>query len=156
MPSLWSLFAAAVAIFAVCFWWITRSGDRKERPFTPINAKQHFEYRTGAVWGHLPIRDLKPISFEQLRLLSACNREWILVNVQSGPLLAPNEVAGIFVLSVSPGELPEVLRWLPDDRAVAFHGVAESSFALIESSCCMNSPKPRCILADLPRNLEIR
>jgi hypothetical protein len=156
MPSFWVLLAAAAALFGICLWWIRRLGFRRAGLFTAIRPKQRFDRRHGTRGGHLPIRSLMSISFEELRLLGQCNHDCILVDIRSKPLTEPVEVAGVFVISISPSELPEVLRWLPADRAIAFHGVSDSSFALIESSVCMDSAEPRCILEDLPSSLEIK
>ena len=156
MPSFWSLLVAGAAISGMCLWWTKGSAVGKVNLVAAFRATPRFQSRSGAVDNPLPIRTLQSISFEELRLLTECNHECILVNVRSDPLLEPTDIAGIFVLSIGPSELREVLRWLPADRAVAFHGVSDSSFALIESSECMNSPEPRCILEDLPGNLETK
>jgi hypothetical protein len=156
MPSFWSLIVASATLLGLCLWWVSRSSARWTGRSRAVRSKPPVVCLSRLAAGHLPIRELRSISFEELRLLGQCDHDCILVNVHSDPVEEPGEVAGIFVITISPSELPEVLRWLPADRTVAFHGVSASSFALIESSVCMDSPEPRCILENLPANLEIR
>jgi len=156
MPSFWITLAAGSAIFAVCLWWVRRPQAGSERFHTPIVWEATPQSLGGSSQNNNRHRGLKSISFAELRLLRECDHGCILVDIRSNSLAEPADLAGIFVVPISPRELPDVLGWLPVDRVVAFHGVSHSSFALIEASECMNSVEPRCLLRDLPDYREAK
>jgi hypothetical protein len=156
MPSFSLLLAAAAAISLFCLWWITRSSAPGAHFYTPIQPKPIAQLQDSSEEVRLPAGILRPISFTEFLSRSECSHECILVEIGSEPQLELISVPGVFVFPVSPSELPEVLRWLPSDKVVAFYGVSESSCALIEASSCMESPAPRFVLRNLPDRLEVR
>lgn len=155
MHSFRILMLAAAAMTSLCVWWIRRPAAKRRIPFTRIESNPDLGCRQGSSVGGSKAGELRAISAAELRLLAGRDGNFILVDVAPDSLLTFAGHAGTFVISIAPGELPAVLRWLPADRAVVFRGVSESARALIEQSACMDSSKPRCVLSDLPVALEV-
>jgi hypothetical protein len=150
MHSFWTLLIAAVAMAALCTWWLRRPAAKGKTLYTPIEASPEAEQRVAASRPLATIGELRMITAAELPAVAERDRNFIVVDVVSEGLSTFAGLAGTFMLSIAPGELPMVLDWLPPERAVIFRGVSDSARALIAQSGCMASPKPRCILRDLP------
>jgi hypothetical protein len=155
MHSFWTLLLAAAAILGLCVWWIRRPLVKARIRFTRIEPNPDSESRQSTIPSGSKAGALTTITAGELRSSSALDRDYILVDVVSGGLPTFSGDARTFVLSITPVELPRVLRWLPADRAVVFRGVSETARALIEGSPCMASSKPRCVVRDLPLQMEV-
>lgn len=155
MHSFWLLLVAPAAIFGACIWRIFRPTVKGKISSVRIEPSLGFECRQTASRRNSKGGALTTISAEELRLLADRNGNYILVEVACEGQSTFAGHAGIFVLSITPGELPGVLEWLPADRAVVFRGVSDAARGMIEQSVCMASPKPRCVLSDLPVAMEV-
>ncbi len=153
MHPFWILPVAATAIIGSCVWWMRRPAVKNRS--TRIEPNLDTECGQSTRRRNSKPGTLKAISAEEMRSLAGPDRNYILVDVASDGLSTFAGNASTFVLSITAGELPGVLQWLPADRTVVFSGVSDSARALIEESACMASSKPRCVLSDLPVAMEV-
>jgi hypothetical protein len=72
--------------------------------------------------------------------------ELIVIDLRADSQLAPFPLPAADVLCIGPGELAEMLEWLPGDRSAAFYGVSDLSFSMIQASPCMCGSAPLYVL----------
>lgn len=137
MNVLWLLLALSLAVVVYAAWEILRFFGRTARAHRmPSVAAAHQ-------------RTIRWISTEELAAVLAHSDEIVVVDLQSD--LRPGRplpVPVAHVLPVRPGELTEILEWLPANRSAVFCGVSGLSTLLIQTSSCMNGNAPLYFLSE--------
>lgn len=101
-------------------------------------------------------RPLKWISLKEFVLLLQQNpRDFIVIDLGTEASLFTFPVPDVFVLTVAPSELLEMLERLPSDRSVVFYGRFAFGIARIQMSSPIEGSAPLYFLKDSLDRLEV-
>jgi len=146
---LWALllFAVAFCLYtAVKFLGCLRSpADGKLKPSWS---------RVQSATAGQPRRRLQWISHRDCASLFAKSSDLIVIDLRPGNRHGGFPIPGPSVMSVHPGELSEILEWLPPERCAVFYGASALCISLIQTSPCMRGSAPVYLLADNPDEME--
>jgi hypothetical protein len=149
MVFLWTLILAALAIVlytAIKFQRYVSS--RASGKLQPSNSRLR-----SAATGQ-PRRCLQWISLRDCASILAEAGDLIVVDLRPDSRRKGFPIAGPSIMSVHPGELSEVLEWLPPERGAIFYGASALCISLIQTSPCMRGSAPVYLLADDPAGME--
>jgi hypothetical protein len=149
MIFLWALLALVLAFIlytAAQFW-------RYIRPRAGGKLQPCYSRLQGATAGQ-PRRRLQWISIRDCASILARTRDLIVIDLRPEGRRSPLPIAAPSMMSVHPGELSEVLEWLPPERSAIFYGASVLCISLIQASPCMRGTAPVYLLAEDPAGVE--
>jgi hypothetical protein len=149
MVFLWALLVFVLAFIlytAMQFWRYIRSraGGKEQPSWSRLQSAAAGQPRRPLEW--ISIRDCAPI------LANA--GDLIVIDLRPESRRTAFPIAGPSIMSVHPGELSEVLEWLPPERSAIFYGASALCISLIQTSPCMRGFAPVYLLADDPAGME--
>ncbi|HTW50025.1 MAG TPA: hypothetical protein VMD92_18855 [Acidobacteriaceae bacterium] len=149
MVFLWALLLAALAFVlytAIQFqrYVSLRATGRMQPSFSRLQSAAASQPRRRLQW--VSLRDCASILAEAGDL--------IVIDLRPESRRTAFPIAGPSIMSVHPGELSEVLEWLPPERGAIFYGASALCISLIQTSPCMCGSAPVYLVTDDPAGME--
>lgn len=146
MYFLWALLVLVLAVVLYTAWQILRFVRHAPRDKVAFVRQSSGPHRSSPRATRKQARNLKWVSMDEFTSVLAGADELIVIDLRPDSQLAPFPLRAADVLCIGPGELAEMLEWLPGDRSAAFYGVSDLSFSMIQASPCMCGSAPLYVL----------
>lgn len=149
------LFLSAIILLSSLFF---------QTRLTQLRARQLVDARTANFrqsplipWINRPLkrqqRPVRWISCEELRkILQENSHDLIVLDLRAETQGTPFPLPEVFVLSIRPDELLEILDWMPSRQCVVFYGIRDPWISAIEKSSSMAGAAPFYFLDDGDRH----
>lgn len=146
MVFLMALGALAFGVLSYAAWLILRSGRRGSRDSSASGRSSSIQLRNAPQLVHCRTRPLKRISLHEFAGVLSESGDLIVIDLRPCSERAPFPIPHAHVLSISPGELTEMLEWLPPNRSVAFYGASDITMHMIETDPFISGSAPLYLL----------
>jgi hypothetical protein len=156
MVLLWILFAMPVLSLCYTVYVIARNGGVRMPacviPLSPIT------YRSTGRLGVYPQekREVRWIFTKEFEALLRESEDVIVIVIDLRPQTRKERVPFTVghVLSISPGELLDILRWLPTTSSVVLYGTPDLCASLLWTARNISGSAPLYVLAEVPMRIR--
>ena len=149
MVSLWALLAVVLT-----FVLYAATQFRRNARSRAAGGLQPSSFRLKLVAARDPRRRLLWISLRDCASILDDTSEVIVIDLRPECHRKSFPIAGPNIVSVHPGELSEILEWLPPERCAVFYGASAFCISLIQITPCMRGWGPVYPIADDPVGVE--